>query len=431
MIGVALALVATPLAGYALARPAVSSLPRSERFAWSLAVGLMVQALLVLASIGARPGADFSLALSLLTVLLLLPLLPRRAARLAAPEFLRLGPAARVLCAPAAVGVALFAVAALSEPMWTTDYLAVWGLKAKTIFLTASLPGRLFHDPAIVWSHPEYPLLVPLDLAALAAWARRWDDRALAALYPLCQAATAAAAFGFLVRRGRALGGAVAAALIGWFFPLYAPVHVGMADIPLALGFVLLCIAFLDALEADSPAVYARLAIASLFCAATKPEGALFGALAALFWLVLRPRGRSWSPPFLALLLPSVVHGVLLRWARGSLPSRDFDFTLLAPSRWAAWLGRIGETLARITSVELAAAALPLAALAIFFFATDSGLADRLLPLLGLQLAFYVLTCSLSAFGVAWLVGTSFGRIVCALVPALAVVVGARLRPRT
>jgi hypothetical protein len=431
MIGVALALIATPLAGYALARPAVSSLPRSERFAWSLAVGLVVQALLVLASIGARPGADFSLALSLLTVLLLLPLLPRRAEGPGATEFLRLGPAARVLCALAAVGVALFAVAALSEPMWTTDYLAIWGFKAKTIFLTASLPGRLFHDPATAWSRPDYPLLVPLDLAALAGWARHWDDRALASLYPLCQAATAAAAFGFLVRRGRALGGAVAAALIGWFFPLYVPVHVGMADIPLAFGFVLLCTALLDAFETDSRAVDARLAIASLFCAATKPEGVVLAALGALLWLVARPRGRVVLPPVLALLLPPVIHGVLLRWGRGSVRVRDYDFGMLTPARWGEWLGRIGETVARIASVELLAAAVPLAALVAFLVLSPRGPADRLLPLLAAQAFSYILACSLSALGAVWLVSASFGRIVCTLAPVLAVVVGARLGPRT
>ncbi|MGH9399686.1 MAG: hypothetical protein ACRD00_04915 [Thermoanaerobaculia bacterium] len=431
MIGVALALVATPLAGYALMRPAVSSLPRSERFAWSLVAGLIIEALLVLASIGARPGADFSLALSLLTALLLLPLLSRRAAEPVAARFERLSPAAGGLVALAAVGVALFAVAALSEPMWTTDYLAIWGLKAKMIFLTASVPGRLFHDPATVWSRPDYPLLVPLDLVALAGWARRWDDRALAWLYPLCQAATASAAFGFLARRGRALSGAVAAALIGWFFPLYGPVHVGMADIPLAFGFVLLCTALLDAFETDSAAPCARLAMASLFCAGTKPEGAVFAALGALLWIVTRPRGRAWAPPLLALLLPPAIHGVLLRWARGSVPVRDYDFALLAPSRWGEWLERIAATVARIASVELVGAAVALGALAAFFLLTPRGAADRLLPLLAAQAFSYVLACSLSAFGSAWLVSVSFGRIVCALAPALAVVLGARLVPRT
>ena len=63
----------------------------------------------------------------------------------------------------------LFLVLAVSEPMWATDYLAMWGLKGKTIFETGSIPRRLFQDPALSWGRPDHPLLVPLSLAALAA----------------------------------------------------------------------------------------------------------------------------------------------------------------------------------------------------------------------------------------------------------------------
>jgi hypothetical protein len=430
MTGVAVGLVATTLSGYAVARPFLQGLSRAERFAWSLAVGLIVQAVLTLALVGVCPGSDLSAPLALLTALLLTPLLRReRSGQSEQPETRPVSPAGRVLLVVALAGIVLFAVAALSEPMWTVDYLAIWGLKAKTIFLTASVPARLFHDPAIVWSRLDYPLLVPLDMAALAAWARGWDDRALALLYPLCQAATAAAAFGFLVRRGRALGGAVAAALIAWFFPLYAPVNVGTADIPLALALVLLSTALLDSFEADSKAVYARLSIASFFAAAIKPEGILFAALAALFWLVARPRGRAWAP-LVALLSPPVAHGVFMRWLRGSVAVRDYDFTLLWPSRSSEWLGRIGEVAGWIANVELVAVAIPLGALALFLLLTSRGPADRLLPILTTQTFCYILACSLSAFGAAWLASASFGRIVSALVPPLALVLGERAVPR-
>jgi hypothetical protein len=426
--GAALGLMAAVLSGLAASRRMLAGLSRAEKAAWGLAVGLLLQAALCLLLALARPGADFTLPLAVLSTLLILPVLRRSSAtETALPPPSGSPFAVKWILVAAAAGVALFSVVALSEPMWVPDYLAVWGLKAKTIFLTASVPGRLFHDPETLWSHPEYPLLLPLDLAALSTWARGWDDRAPALLYPICQAATALAAFGFLRRRGRAVGGAVAAALIAWFFPLYAPEHVGLADIPLALGFVLVGTALLDAFETDTPAVRTRLAAAALFCAALKPEGSLFAVLAALVWLARRPRGRAAATVAGALAAPVFLHAAALRLARGPIASRDFDLGFLQPARWGQWLGRVGVTVGEITRADIAAAAVPLAALAVFFLVTRRGLADPLGHLLAGQAALYVLAVSLCAFGPAFLVETAFARIVCALFPVLALVLGARV----
>lgn len=426
--GAALGLMAAVLSGLAAGRPMLTGLSRAEKVAWSLALGLLLQAALCLLLVLARPGADFTLPLAVLSTLLIVPLLRRSSATETALPPLDGSPfSVKWILTAAAAGVVLFSVVALSEPMWAPDYLAVWGLKAKTIFLTASVPGRLFHDPETLWSHPEYPLLLPLDLAALSAWARGWDDRAPALLYPACQAAAALAAFGFLRRRGRAVGGAVAAAVIAWFFPLYAPQLVGVAEIPLALGFVMLGTALLDAMTSDSPSVRARLAAASLFCAALKQDGALFAVLAAVVCLLFPSAGARRRGVVLALVLPPLLHGTLLQLARGPVPERVFDLGLLAPARWGEWLGRIWQAASYIVSVEIVAALLPLVALAVFLLVTRRGPADRLLPMLGAQAFFYAAACSLSAIGVVWHLETSFARTTCALFPALAVVLGGRI----
>ncbi|MEX0878303.1 MAG: hypothetical protein WD451_01075, partial [Thermoanaerobaculia bacterium] len=74
--------------------------------------------------------------------------------------------------------------------MWSTDYLAFWGYKGKVVFLTGEVPRRLFQDPALYFAHREYPLLVPLSLAALASWLGEWNDQALAVFFPVCALAT-------------------------------------------------------------------------------------------------------------------------------------------------------------------------------------------------------------------------------------------------
>ena len=421
---VLIALTAATLSGLALGRSMFGGLSRSETFAWSLALGLMVQALLLLVLLALR--LEPTLPITLASAAMLLPLLKRVApsARESLPS--KLPTAARFLLVAAAAGIALFAASALFEPMWTTDYLGVWGFKAKTIFLTSSIPERLFHDPETAWSHPEYPLLLPLDLAALSVWTRGWDDRAPALLYPLLQAATVAAVFGFLARRGKAVGGAAAAALTAWLAPLYTAGHAGMADIPLALGFVLLASALCDAVEADGPSVRARLVLASLFCAALKTEGGLFCLLAAILWLAWRPAGLRRGSVSAALALPPILYGMLQRLARGSIPGRTFDLGLLTPGRWGEWLGRLWLAASHIARVEVAAAVIPILALLGFFFVTKRGSADRLLPLIGGQTALYVVACSFSAIGVVWHVDSSFARTTSTLFPTLALVIGAR-----
>ncbi|MBC8645884.1 MAG: hypothetical protein H7X85_01875, partial [Thermoanaerobaculia bacterium] len=357
-------------------------------------------------------------------------LLRRRGGRQDAPS---LSPEAREalrlpLLAAAAAGALLFSGSALAEPIWATDFLAIWGLKAKTIFFASGIPETLFRDPAQAWSHPEYPLFLPLLFASLAAFARDWNDRALALLYPALHLGTILGAYGFLRRRVNRMAGAVAAALIGLFLPLYRAGHVGMADIPLAFGLVLLSCAFLDAREASSASVHVRLALASLFCAATKQEGLVYVVLLAATWLVARQRvdsaGRAAA--LAVLLLPAAIHWVVLRAARGPLRNRDFDWTLLAPGRWPELFERLGEVGVRVLTVEAGGAAVGLLAIAVLLISTRRGPEDLLLLPMTAQVLVYAAIGALSSFGAVWLVQTSFARIVSALFPPFALVLGAR-----
>ncbi|HYB54155.1 MAG TPA: hypothetical protein VEG84_09835, partial [Thermoanaerobaculia bacterium] len=218
--------------------------------------------------------------------------------------------------------------------MWATDFLAIWGLKGKIIFATASIPARLFHDPALGWSHPEYPMLLPLTFASIAAALREWDDYAMALLYPLCQAATVLAVWGLLRRRASDQAPAAGGCLTALCSPLYSAAHIGLADIPLALGFVLLCGAALDVTESASLANRTRLLVASFFCAALKQEGTL---MVILFAATLAFRARSGDRRsrlvWLWAVCPVVAHGLLLSILRGSVSRSYIDLSLLEPAR--------------------------------------------------------------------------------------------------
>jgi hypothetical protein len=414
-------------AGYGLVRLFPGGLTRTEALAWSFAAGQLIQEAIVLVILAFRllPGPRKILAAEVLVVAGSFAW--RRVGSGRAParasEGMRWAPA--ILLGVALAGILLFAAVALSAPMDATDFLAIWGMKGKTIFATSSIPARLFHDRALEWSHPEYPLGIPLWFSALASALRAWDDRALALLYPACQAATVLVLWGFLSRRTSREAAGVAAALAAFCLPLYSRGNVGTGEIPIALGFLLAATAACDVREQERRDAVWRFALASLFCAAVKQEGAFFVLLLAGSLLFLERR-RAWSP-VVAALIPVLAHGALLRILRGPVNRRDYDLTLLEPDRWGELLSRATIVARRIVSVEVAHAALVLSAIVAFVLVTRRGLADWLAVPIAIQVLVYASVCALCAFGPLWLVQTSFSRITLALVPVLVLVLAARL----
>ncbi|MDQ2980514.1 MAG: hypothetical protein M3R62_14995, partial [Acidobacteriota bacterium] len=273
---------------------------RAERVGWGLVLGFALVALSEAAclSTGLRPGPLPFLAVAAAAVAVGRRFSPRAAP---AEPFARteVKPLDGLLAGVAAVGVALYLLRALTEPMWSNDFLAIWGLKGKTIFEMRGLPAWL-RDPALAgFSHPEYPLGLPLFYAGVASLLGRWDDHAMALAFPFFQAATLALLFGWLRRRGASRRLALAAAaLVSLFEPLYSGFLTGMAEVPLSAAMLLLGTALSDALDETDPGALRRLAVASVFAAAIKNEGLLVAAAAAAVAASARtgapPRGRRW-----------------------------------------------------------------------------------------------------------------------------------------
>jgi hypothetical protein len=381
-------------------------LRRSEKVAWSFAAGLLVHATLLLVAWSLAPGSGALPILAADAVVVAISFLARRWIPTSPPAEPRKGrPALLVpLLVLAGAGCLVFLVAATSEPMWATDYLAMWGLKGKTIFETGSIPRRLFQDPALSWGRPDHPLLVPLSLAALASLSGGWHDQALALLFPLCEIATILAAWGFLSRRVSPLAGAGAAALVALCFPLYRAVNSGLAEVPLAFAVVLASGAFFDVLETGSRPAIARLLVASLLAAWTKPEGTLFVLLLAgvLFVRLRFHFVRAWKSGGWALVVPPILHSALMRYLGRPLPQHDFDATFLEPRRWAELLSRVGIVLGRIVAIVGPGAWVALVAVGLFLLLTRRGLADALLPVLLLQFLAYIAAFAISSADPIW-----------------------------
>ena len=437
LVRVFLGAVAATAVGWAISRFFTTGLGRAEKLAWSFATGLLVQAILFVVLSSIFPGAVVLPILAIDAAIVAASFLARRplpASRPGVPGNAGLkargvGPALGVALL-AIVGWLIFFVAALSEPMWTTDYLAMWGLKGKTIFESGSIPRRLFQDPALSWGRPDHPLLVPLSLAALASLSGGWHDQALALLFPLCELATILAVWGFLSRRVSPLAGTSAAALVSVCFPLYRAVNSGLAEIPLALALVLASCAFLDVLQTGSRSAMARLFLASLLAAWAKPEGALFVLLLAGV-LGVRQRFRfvaAWRSGGWALVVPPILHAGLMYFLCRPLPQHDFDPTFLEPRHWSELLSRFGIVLGRIFVTEMPRLWVPLIAAGLFLLLTRRGLAEPLLAVFALQILAYLAAFAISSADPTWKVDSCFQRIMATLLPAFALVLGARVR---
>lgn len=318
------------------------------------------------------------------------------------------------------VGIALYALRALTEPMWSNDFLAIWGFKGKTIFFSRSVPARLAVWRPLAYSHPEYPLGLPLFYAGVSFLSGGWDDHAMALLFPLFQGATLSVLYGWLRGRGASRALALgAAALVALFEPLYSAFLTGMAEVPLSFGLLLFGTALADALEEARPGALRRLGFASALLAAVKNEG-LFLAAAGLAVALLSGGPRRLRAALCALGPALAVYGLHVAW-RGRVPLSDFDFGLFSPARAA-------ETLGAAARIPGLAGWLGLAALAVLVAAgTKDGAGDRLLVLAALGLCAYVALPVFAVRGPAWLVQTTLVRTAAALAPLVAGGVAVRL----
>ena len=256
-----------------------------------------------------------------------------------------------------ALTCATVGVASLLEPIVEWDVIAIWALKAKVLLAEPVGSAKYFHDPALAFSHLDYPLLWPFAIAWVWSIVGSSDLVAPKILAPALLGATAALLFGILRRLGNRTEAALFTAVAVGLPMVLAVTSRLLADAPLAL-FVLGSFGcfrlWLDSDHGDD------LRLTGFFAAGmvlTKNDGlgllavlvvaALLAAPTALF--ANRARGALWLAIFpLALASPWL-------WFRSSLPrwSEDYEARLgallshvsadRAGAALRAWLSALGE----------------------------------------------------------------------------------------
>jgi hypothetical protein len=254
-----------------------------------------------------------------------------------------------------AIGIVLLLAAAAILPLTDYDGRAFWLLKAKAIAHEGSIDGPLFHRDTAGNPRNEYPLLVPLDAAAIFTVAGDLDDRQTRWLFALF-----AVAFALEIRRR--LGSWFGAAFL-WLPQILLDSDGGAlsAYCDVALGAFVAC-AFFELVENGEPL---RFGLWVACAALTKNEGlplAILLLLAGTF--VFRKR------IVIALALPLVAIAHLFLWRARIERSDEQDFarTLFdMPSHLERLGGAMARLLGNFANVEDWGLVLLMIAVAVFF----------------------------------------------------------------
>jgi hypothetical protein len=224
---------------------------------------------------------------------------------------------------PTALSMLGFALFATAAPLWEWDFWAIWGLKARVFLGVGGIDWKFLESPWNAFTHPDYPLLVPLNFDFVALLNGGWSDRWLGLL------SVAWAAALLLIIRGLAAEefSVVPSALITLTVTgLAASRYPGLAEGPL-IAFGASGLLFVRrALQSDDSAAWRHGAILLGLAASTKNEGLALLVAASIALAIVRWRAlwRLW--PSFAIAMPWLIlratHTLATDIASGSAMSR-------------------------------------------------------------------------------------------------------------
>lgn len=291
--------------------------------------------------------------------------------------------------------IGLFAAAylwlALRWPDGSWDAWAIWNLKAKLVYAGQ---WQALYDPAIFYSHADYPPLVPILIAS------GWQVTGVSWLWPVLLHGAIYLAMLWIVRRSW-----WAVALVGGAALLYAPMQ--NADVPLALCLLGACAAYTQRRETLT-------GLALGLGALVKNEGSLIALVFFVVWMAVERRiphrALFMAAPFVLGLI-TFKHAIPVENSMVG-PGGKLE-RLMTLSRYAIILPFTGMLL-----LTFGGAAIPTLGL--------SGLIARLrvrftVPLLAVLGVFagYLVFYAITPYDLVYHLTSSFDRLVMQLFPAL------------
>jgi hypothetical protein len=200
-----------------------------------------------------------------------------------------------VLAPTLAVFATITARVLQGEPSGGWDAWAIWNMRARMTFRMGSEWPVFSAQSQVIWSHPDYPLLIPASVARGWAWLGRESSVYAASVSVLFALSTVGVLGGFLSRLGGWRMGAVGVLiLLGTpFFVIFGASQ--YADIPLGFFYLssVASIALARRYE-QAPGLHVLAGVCIGLAAWTKNEGLLFAVVAGLVLMGVSMRQRSW-----------------------------------------------------------------------------------------------------------------------------------------
>jgi hypothetical protein len=188
------------------------------------------------------------------------------------------------------------------------DGLAIWDLKARLACLNGGvLPLSYFFDTTRIWSHPEYPLFLPLTEVWFYGWLGRCDQGLVKLIFPMFYLA----ALGLLYTGVTRLGGQRWQKFVPLFLMFFVPfTRIGegsatsaYADFPVAVFYLASVVYLLDYWRTNADGAIRLFSALAAVLPWIKQEGSLLWL--CLVALAIPKLARdSQIKPFLAVVLP-------------------------------------------------------------------------------------------------------------------------------
>lgn len=188
---------------------------------------------------------------------------------------------------------------AIRSPLDEWDFLAIWGLKARTFLAAEGIDWLFLERMDNRFSNPDYPPLLPLFLDAHALLSGGWDGRWIGLFFTVFGLAAFVVAW-HSVRMESADPILLVAAALLFAFPSFSS-RIGLAEAPMIAFAVSSVVLIRRGLLAESSVMIGGGGLLLGFAAMTKNEGVALTAAVAVAAILFRPRLR-----LLVALLPGI-----------------------------------------------------------------------------------------------------------------------------